>query len=114
MGLQAQMEDGQGDWRQEDGGATLSQVERDGGVQLPAAAAARVRHIQELRGPLARRVHGRQRRGDAGQGHRLRAKGGGGRRWQEEVSGSARHTDKSRVEIICDLVRIMDYWASAE
>merc|ERR1711862_426349 len=82
----AEVEDGQGDGRQEDGGPPLPQVQRDGSVQLPAAAAARVRHLQELRGPVARGVHGRQWCCDAWQGHLLRAQGGGWRRRQEEVS----------------------------
>merc|ERR1711937_398590 len=59
-----------------------------GSVQLPAAAASGVRHIQELRGPVARGFHGWQRRGDAWQGDLVRAQGGGQRRWQEEVSAS--------------------------
>merc|ERR1711862_539389 len=58
----------------------------DGAVQLPAAAAAGVRHLQELRGPLPRGLHGWQRRGDAWQGDLVRAEGGGRRGWQEEVS----------------------------
>merc|ERR1711920_680103 len=78
-------EDGQGDRRQEDGGPSLPQVERNGAVQLPAPAALGVRQLQELRGPLPRRLHGRQRRRHAWQGHLLRAEGGGGCRWQEEV-----------------------------
>merc|ERR1712139_723760 len=79
-----------GDWRQEDGGPPRAEVERDGAVHVPAAAAARVRHLQELRGPLPRGLHGRQRRGDAREGGVLRAKGGGQRRgWQEEVGGVA-------------------------
>merc|ERR1711972_156709 len=85
--LQAQVEDGQGDGRQEDGGPALAEVERDGSVQLPAAAAVGLRHLQELRGPLARCLHGWQWCGDAWQGHLLRAQGGGWRcRRQEEVS----------------------------
>merc|ERR1712217_592408 len=51
------------------------EIERDGAVQLPAAAAIGVRHFQELRGPLPRCVHGRKRGGDAWQGHFLRAQG---------------------------------------
>merc|ERR1712060_148820 len=81
--LQAQVEDGQGDRWQEDGGSSLPEVERDGSVQLPAAAVAGLRHVQELRGPLPRRVHGRQRGGDAWQGHLVREEGGG-RRWRQE------------------------------
>merc|ERR1711876_27133 len=83
--LQAQVEDGQGDGWQEDGGSALAEVERDGTVQLSAAAAARLRHLQELRGPLASCVHGRQRRGHAWQSHLLRAQGGCWCRRQEEV-----------------------------
>merc|ERR1712060_595858 len=81
--LQAQVEDGQGDRWQEDGGSSLPEVERDGSVQLPAAAATGLRHVQELRGPLPRRLHGRQRGGDAWQGHLVREEGGG-RRWRKE------------------------------
>merc|ERR1712098_41545 len=44
------VEDWQGDRRQEDGGAALDEVERDGGVLVRAAAAARRGHVQELRG----------------------------------------------------------------
>merc|ERR1711972_582688 len=71
--LQAQVEDGQGDGRQEDGGPALTEVERDGAVQLPAAAAPGLRHVQELRGPFPCRLHGWQRRGDAWQGYLVRA-----------------------------------------
>merc|ERR1711966_568943 len=60
--LRAQVEDGQGDWWQEDGGPALPEVQRDGPDLLPAAAAPGVRLLQELRGPLARCLHGRQRR----------------------------------------------------
>ena len=56
---------------QEDGGPPLPEVQRDGAVQLPAPAALGVRHLQELRGPVPRRLHGWQRRGDAGQGGEL-------------------------------------------
>merc|ERR1712039_394895 len=73
--LQAQVEDGQGDRGQEDGGPTFAEIERDGAVQLPAAAASGVRHLQELRGPLPGCVHGWKWRGDAWQGHLLRAEG---------------------------------------
>merc|ERR1712187_391892 len=69
--LQAQVEDGQGDRWQEDGGPTLAEVERNGAVQLPAAAALGLRHLQELRGPLPSCLYGWQRRSDAGQGHLL-------------------------------------------
>merc|ERR1712217_659546 len=85
--LQAQVEDGPGDGRQEDGGPALAEVERDGAVQLPAAAAFGLRHLQELRGPLPRCLHGRQRCCNAWQGHLVRAQGRGWwRRRQEEVS----------------------------
>merc|ERR1711972_1307367 len=83
---QVEMEDGQGDWRKKDGGPALAQVKRDGAVQLPAAAAAGVRHVQELRGPFACRFHGWQRSCDAWESDLLRAEGGGCRRRQEEVS----------------------------
>merc|ERR1712217_214877 len=97
--LEAQVEDGQGDWRQEDGGPTLAEVERDGAVQLPATAAPGVRYLQELRGSLARCLHGWQRRGDAWQGHLVRAQGRGWRCWwQEEVSGE--HCDASDVALL--------------
>merc|ERR1712127_704434 len=84
---QAQVEDGQGDWWQEDGGPSLPQVKRDGSVQLPASAAARVRQLQELRGSLPRGIHGRQWMRHVGKGHLLREEGGCRWRWrQEEVS----------------------------
>merc|ERR1712217_963147 len=83
--LEAQVEDGQGDRGQENGGSALAEVERDGAVQLPASAALGVRHLQELRGPLARRLHGWQWSGDAWQGHLLRAQGRcGWWRWRQE------------------------------
>merc|ERR1712014_456198 len=85
MGQRAEVEDGEGDGWQKNGRSPLSEVQRNGAVQLPASAAARVRYLQELRGPLARRLHGRQWRGDAWEGDLLRAQGGGGCRWQEEV-----------------------------
>merc|ERR1712066_703881 len=66
--LQAQVEDGERDWWQEDGGSALAEVERDGAMQLPASAALGVRHLQELRGPLPRCLHGRQWRCYAGKG----------------------------------------------
>merc|ERR1739838_598163 len=46
--LQAEVEDGQGDRRQEARGSALPQVQRDGPVQLPASAASGLRHLQEL------------------------------------------------------------------
>merc|ERR1711966_267041 len=45
--LQDHMEDGKGDRRQEIGGPSLAEVQRDGGVLLPASAASRVRQLQE-------------------------------------------------------------------
>merc|ERR1712066_1210939 len=69
--LQAQVEDGQRDWWQENGGSALAEVERDGAVQLPASAALGVRHFQELRGPLPRCLHGRKRCCDAWKGYLL-------------------------------------------
>merc|ERR1712217_42585 len=86
--LEAQVEDGQGDWRQEDGGSSLPEVQRDGSVQLPASAAFGLRHLQELRGPVPCCLHGRQRCGDAWQGGELRAQGGRRQGWQEEVRAS--------------------------
>merc|ERR1711865_1320849 len=84
--LEGRLEDGQRNRWQEDGGSALSEVERDGRVLLPAAAAAGVRLLQELRGPLACGLHGRERCGHAREGGQLRAQGGGRRRWQEEMS----------------------------
>merc|ERR1712032_1298332 len=60
-------------------------------------AAPRVRHLQELRGPLPRGVHGRQRRGHARKGNLVREKG----RWrwrrrQEEVSRVQRVSSERR------------------
>merc|ERR1712066_545658 len=78
--LQAQVEDGQGDRWQE-----------DGSVQLPAAAAPGVRHLQELRGPVPRCLHGWQRRGDAWQSHLVRAQGRGWRCWRQEEVSAERH-----------------------
>merc|ERR1711997_665534 len=66
--LQAQVEDGQRDWRQEDGRPSLAEVKRDGAVQLPATAATSVRHLQKLRGALASRFYGWQWCCDARQG----------------------------------------------
>merc|ERR1711941_151770 len=71
---------------QEVGGSPLLEVQRDGPVQLPASAAVGCRHLQELRGPVPRGLHGRQRSRHVGQGDLVRAQGGGRRRWQEEVS----------------------------
>merc|ERR1719281_1370675 len=85
--LEAQVEDGQGDRWEEDGGPARPEIERDGGGLVSASAAAGLRHLQELRGPLACGLHGRQRRGDAWQGGRVREEGGGCGSWrQEEVS----------------------------
>merc|ERR1712151_146102 len=71
--------------RQEDGGPPLLEVQRDGSVQLPAPAAFGLRQFQELRGSFPRCFHGRQRRGDVGQGYFVRAQRGGWRGRQEEV-----------------------------
>merc|ERR1711976_681809 len=71
------------------GGPALFEVQRDGPVQLPAPAAVGGGHLQELRGTFSCRLHGREWCRDAWQGHLLRAKGGGLRRWQEEVSQSS-------------------------
>merc|ERR1712151_692261 len=84
--LRLEVEDGQGDGWQEDGGAALLEVQRNGPVQLPASAAVGLRHLQELRGPLPCGVHGWQRCCHVGQGHLLRAQGGSCFRRQEEVS----------------------------
>merc|ERR1712139_353656 len=56
------VEDRQGDGWQEDGGAALPEVERDGGDQVRAAAAVGGGHVQELRGLVPHRVPGWQRR----------------------------------------------------
>merc|ERR1712084_98180 len=92
--FEAQVEDGQGDWRQKDGRSPFLEVQRDGSVQLRAAAAIGVRHLQELRGLVACCIHGWQWCGHVGQGDLLRAQGGSGCWRQEEVSrvfvGSAR------------------------
>merc|ERR1712019_291702 len=61
----------QGDWWQEDGGSSLFEVQRDGGVLLPTSAAIGVRHLQELRRPFSCRFHGWQRGCHVGQGHQL-------------------------------------------
>merc|ERR1712139_259868 len=84
----AQVEDGKGDRRQEDGRSSLPQVERDGRMFLSTSAAACVRHIQELRGPLPCCLHGWQRCGDAWKSDLMRAEGGWRQGWrQEEVRG---------------------------
>ena len=70
-----EVEDGKGDGRQEDGGPQPPEVQRDGSVQLPAPAASRVRHLQELRGSVSGCCHGWQRRRDAWKGGEPRAKG---------------------------------------
>merc|ERR1712060_59378 len=69
--LEARVEDGERNWREKTGGSSLLEVQRDGGMLLPAAAAIGVRHFQELRGPLARCFHGRQWCRDVGQGREL-------------------------------------------
>merc|ERR1712113_1247870 len=84
--LEAQVEDGQGDRRQEDGRSSLLEVQRDVPVQLPATAALGVRHLQELRGLVSRRLHGWQWCCHVGQGDLLREEGGGRQGRQEEVS----------------------------
>merc|ERR1712093_487775 len=68
-GDRVQLQGRQGDRRQEDGQPALAQVERDGRGRLRAAAAARRRLVQELRGPVAHRLPRRQHRGHAWQGH---------------------------------------------
>merc|ERR1712118_356920 len=78
-----ELEDRQGDGRQEDGGPALAQVERDGRGELRPAAAAGRRHVQELRGSLPHRFLGRQRRCHAWED---REEGGQGRGREEEVS----------------------------
>merc|ERR1712166_203329 len=71
--LKAHLEDGKGNRRKKVGGSSLPEVQRDGRMLLPASAAARRRHLQELRGSLACGFHGWQRCGHVGQGHLLRA-----------------------------------------
>merc|ERR1712164_223170 len=89
------LEDRQGDGRQEDGGASLDEVERDGGVHVHAAAAARGGHVQELRGPVAHRLPGRERRRDA---------------WQDRVGG-AEGRGRQEVES-CGRVQVGIAWLS--
>merc|ERR1712146_217180 len=82
--VEDRVEDRQGDWRQEDGGPALDEVERDGGVHVRAAAAACGGHFQELRGLVAHCVPRRERRGHARQDRHRGAEGG----CEEEVSAS--------------------------
>merc|ERR1719281_400674 len=56
--LGTQVEDGQGDWRQEDGRSSCSEVERNGSVLFPASATIGLRQLQELRGSLSHCLHG--------------------------------------------------------
>merc|ERR1711957_15729 len=84
--LQIEVEDGQGDRRQENGRPSLFEVERNGAMQFPATTASRVRHLQELRRSLSCCFHGRQRCGHAWQGHLMREEGGGRQGRQEEMS----------------------------
>merc|ERR1712060_145133 len=98
--LQAQVEDGQGDWREENGRPALAEVERDGTVQLPASAAPCLRHLQELRGPFACCLHGRQWCCHAWQGDLLRAQRGCQCRGQEEVM---RHNTTCWGAVVCGL-----------
>merc|ERR1712178_399042 len=73
--FKAQVEDGQGDRRQENGGPPLIEVKRNGRMLLCASAAPGVRHLQELRGSFTRCIHGWQWCCDAWKGHLLRAEG---------------------------------------
>merc|ERR1719330_200265 len=92
--LQVEVEDGQGDRWQENGRPALAQVQRDGPMQLPTAAAFGLRYFQELRGLVACGFHGRKRSCHAWQGHFLRAQGGGRCWWQEEVRRIFRDTNR--------------------
>ena len=74
----------QRDWRQENGGFPLAEVQRDGTVQLPASAAACLRQLQELRGFFPRSFHGRQWICYVGQGDMLREDGRCRWCWKEE------------------------------
>merc|ERR1712066_1125260 len=96
------------------GGPTLAEVKRDGSVQLPAAAAPGVRHLQELRGPLPCCLHGRQRRGDAWQGHLVRAEGRG-RRWRkEEVRHRERRVTRGRLSCVQGMMAKVLRFCSSE
>merc|ERR1712060_529270 len=85
-------------------GSSLTEVERDGPVQLRATAALGVRHVQELRGLVARGVHGWEWCGDVGQGHLLRAQGGSRWRRQEEVRSP--RLGRPKVEKIVEVPQI--------
>merc|ERR1712083_1023951 len=84
--FKVEVEDGKGNRWEKNGGPALLEVQRDGPVQLPAAAAIGVRYFQELRGTFTCCLHGWQRRCDAWQSHLLRAEGGSSCRWQEKMS----------------------------
>merc|ERR1711953_1121637 len=79
--LKARLEDGKGNRWQKDGRASLFEVKRDGRVFLPATTTIGLRYLQELRGSVACRIHGRQRCCDVGKGRELRAQGGCFWRW---------------------------------
>merc|ERR1712039_689713 len=83
--FEAQVEDGQGDRREKDGRTPLIEAERDGGMQLHPPTAAGLRYLQELRGHVTCRFHGRQWCGDAWARKCLRTKRGNWRWRQEEV-----------------------------
>merc|ERR1711879_286899 len=83
--FQIEVEDGKRDRWQENGRPSFFEVKRNGAVQFPAAAATRLRHIQELRRPFACRIHGRKRCRDARESHLLRTERGRRQRWQEKV-----------------------------
>merc|ERR1712179_318172 len=86
--LEDRLEDGEGNWGQKDGGPALAEIQRDGGVCFPAAAAIGLRLVQELRGSVPGSFHGRERCCDAWQGGVLRAEARCCWRRKEEVSGS--------------------------
>merc|ERR1711937_882713 len=101
------------DWWKENGRSTLLEVQRDGRMLLPATAASGVRQLQELRGPLARGFHGRERRCDVGQGRELRKEGGGRKGRQEEMSklyvGKPRaHVQSMRLKIFVPIAEDAD------
>merc|ERR1712183_175162 len=88
--LENRLEDGQGDWRKENGRSALFEIERDGRVRFPATAAFGLRLFQELRGFVPSSIHGRQRCCHAWQGCLLRAEARCCCRRQEEMRRDVR------------------------
>merc|ERR1712217_682695 len=76
---------GKGDRREKDGGTSLFETKRDGRVQLRPPTATGLRYLQELRGHVACRFHGREWCGDAWARQCLRTEGGDWCWRQEEV-----------------------------